>query len=126
MLGGILFKNDSLVEQKIPLFGDMPMVGKLFRHYDTGQSNNELLAFITPYVVDTNSSPAAVKEIKNKYDKMQDVLELLGEDTNSQPNLEPNYLPNAKPDFDPNSEPKVFEEYILPVKEGEQNQTIQE
>ncbi|HBR20357.1 MAG: hypothetical protein A2Y13_10400 [Planctomycetes bacterium GWC2_45_44] len=122
MLGGILFKNDSLVEQKIPLFGDMPMVGKLFRHYDTGQSNNELLAFITPYVVDTNSSPAAVKEIKNKYDKMQDVLELLGEDTNSQPGSEPNYLPDTKPDFDPNSEPKVFEEYILPVKESHQRQ----
>ena len=100
MLGGILFKNNNLIEEKLPLIGDIPVLGKLFRHYDTIISNNELLAFITPYVVDINSSPATVKEMKDKYDTMQDVLEMLDEDVNSPRSPEPN------------SSPKVNEKYI--------------
>ena len=77
MLGGILFKTDSLIEQKIPLFGDLPLVGGLFRHYDTAISNNELLVFITPHVIDTQTSPEATKELESKKEKLEDVLEIL-------------------------------------------------
>jgi len=52
MLGGILFQTDSKITRKVPLFGDLPVVGGLFRHNDVTKTNNELIIFITPYVID--------------------------------------------------------------------------
>ncbi|MCD4830462.1 MAG: hypothetical protein K8R02_01490 [Anaerohalosphaeraceae bacterium] len=80
MLGGILFKNDNLIEQKIPIFGDIPLIGPLFRHYDTKLSNNELIAFVTPYVIDADSSDATIRQIQKKRQTLNEVLELLDED----------------------------------------------
>ena len=52
MLGGILFQKDSTIEAKLPLLGDLPLIGGLFRHTRVDRSNRELLVFITPHVVD--------------------------------------------------------------------------
>ena len=52
MLGGILFQKDSLVKRKVPLLGDVPLVGALFRHESEVQTNNELIIFIIPEVID--------------------------------------------------------------------------
>ena len=51
MLGGILYQKDSTVEVKLPLLGDLPLIGGLFRHTRVDRSNRELLVFITPHVV---------------------------------------------------------------------------
>ena len=51
MLGGILYQKDSTVEAKLPLLGDLPLIGGLFRHTRVDRSNRELLVFITPHVV---------------------------------------------------------------------------
>jgi len=51
MLGGILFQKDSRTEVKLPLLGDLPLIGGLFRHNTVDRSNRELLVFITPHVV---------------------------------------------------------------------------
>ena len=52
MLGGILERNDGKIVQKIPLLGDLPILGYLFRHEKTNLANSELLIFMTPYVID--------------------------------------------------------------------------
>ena len=52
MLGGMLFQKDSLVNRKLPLLGDLPLVGGLFQHNDSVESNNELILFVTPFVID--------------------------------------------------------------------------
>lgn len=71
MLGGILFQTDSLVKTKVPFFGDLPIVGGLFRHSDTILRNSELLVFITPHVIDSESSEAAVKYIEEPRERME-------------------------------------------------------
>ena len=58
MLSGILFQTDRNVERKIPLLGDLPLLGPLFRHYDVQQSNDELLIFVTPTVVGEETAGA--------------------------------------------------------------------
>lgn len=50
LLGGILFQEDSTIERKLPLFGDLPGIGGLFRHTSVTKSNSEMLVFITPHV----------------------------------------------------------------------------
>jgi general secretion pathway protein D len=85
LLGGILFQNDSLVERKIPLLGDIPVIGGLFRHEETVRRNNELLAFVTPYVIDANSLGAipaqqdTFRQVEQKRQKMERVVEQLNE-----------------------------------------------
>jgi type II secretory pathway component GspD/PulD (secretin) len=74
MLGGILFQKDSKIERKIPLIGDLPGIGPFLRHYDTVKSNNELIVFITPYVIDTEKSPEAEKMLKEAEQKLENML----------------------------------------------------
>lgn len=52
MLGGILFQQDTQIQRKFPLLGDLPLLGGLFQHNDNVVSNSELIVFITPYVVE--------------------------------------------------------------------------
>ncbi len=79
MLGGILFQTDSKVERKIPLLGDMPVAGGLFRHNDITESNEELIVFITPYVIDEpeNLLPETKAEIEPSLEKLDNIKEEL-------------------------------------------------
>ena len=53
MLGGMLFQEDSKTKRKIPLLGDLPLIGGLFQHNNNETANSELLIFITPAVIDS-------------------------------------------------------------------------
>ena len=79
MLGGILFQTDSKVERKIPLFGDIPVAGGLFRHNNIIESNEELIVFITPYVIDEpeNLLPETKAEIEPSLQKLENIKEEL-------------------------------------------------
>ncbi len=52
VMGGLLFQNDDEVVSKVPLLGDLPLLGGIFRHTETELRNDELVIFITPYVID--------------------------------------------------------------------------
>jgi general secretion pathway protein D len=84
LLGGILFQKDSKVERKLPGFGDLPLVGGLFRHNQVTQTNSELLVFMTPHVIEESAKelPEAVtkkKEIlENTREQLEAVLEVIG------------------------------------------------
>ena len=82
MLGGILFQTDSTVERKIPLLGDVPVAGGLFRHNNIIQSNEELIVFITPYVVHEPEemlpeTKAEIEKPKEKLDNIREDLEAI-------------------------------------------------
>jgi general secretion pathway protein D len=53
VIGGLISteKNDS--QSKIPLLGDIPVLGAAFRRTTTGKIKRELLIFLTPHVVAT-------------------------------------------------------------------------
>ena len=55
MMGGILFQKESTIKRKVPFLGDIPILGELFKHTEKQLSNDELLCFVTPYVIDSNS-----------------------------------------------------------------------
>jgi general secretion pathway protein D len=73
MLGGILDTTDSKTVEKIPFLGDLPFIGGLFRNTSTELSNNELIVFITPYVMDDQSTPEAINQLKDATDKLDDL-----------------------------------------------------
>ncbi len=51
VIGGIYEQNDRTDITKIPLLGDLPVIGLLFKNDTTTSSKTELLVFITPRVV---------------------------------------------------------------------------
>ncbi|HEX9019831.1 MAG TPA: type IV pilus secretin PilQ, partial [Nitrospirota bacterium] len=51
VIGGILIVNKSVSYTKVPFFGDIPLIGWLFRNKTTSETKQELLIFITPRVV---------------------------------------------------------------------------
>ncbi len=85
MLGGILFQTDSKVVRKIPLFGDIPLVGGLFRHNEVIKANNELIIFITPSVVDEGlelpeATAEQLQETQQRMDEVQGGLQQMSEE----------------------------------------------
>ncbi len=77
MLGGILFQTDSQIERKLPILGDVPAVGGLFRHNETSLRNNELIVFITPYVIDSETGPEAQEVLEKAREKLEDMRKQL-------------------------------------------------
>ncbi|HWR72003.1 MAG TPA: type IV pilus secretin PilQ, partial [Nitrospirota bacterium] len=51
VLGGILIRSESQVEDGIPLLSKIPILGWLFKKRTTVERENELLIFITPTIV---------------------------------------------------------------------------
>lgn len=84
MLSGILYQNNEEVVQKVPLLGDIPLLGEAFKHKRTEVTNNELLVFITPYVIDdkkleTIPRDPAQSPLENSRTKLKTTLERLSE-----------------------------------------------
>ena len=51
VIGGIYEQTDINVVTKIPFFGDLPIIGWLFKNTSTRADKTELLVFITPRIV---------------------------------------------------------------------------
>jgi type IV pilus assembly protein PilQ len=51
VIGGIYEQSDRTDTTKIPVLGDMPFVGWMFKNNQTSTSKTELLVFITPKIV---------------------------------------------------------------------------
>jgi len=59
VLGGLFQRQDSDVIQKIPLIGDLPIIGPLFRSRTFQHQESDLIIFITPMLVDAAGSQPA-------------------------------------------------------------------
>ena len=52
MLGGVYERSLSQSVSKVPFFGDLPVVGNLFKRTSKLDNKNELLVFMTPEIID--------------------------------------------------------------------------
>jgi len=53
VIGGVIQTQNSLAVSQVPLLGDIPYLGNLFKHRTVTTSNQELIFFITPRIVQT-------------------------------------------------------------------------
>jgi general secretion pathway protein D len=79
MLGGILFQEESIVKRGVPGLSDIPLLGALFSHEESKTTNNEMLVFITPYVIDNfeNMKPETEEQIETPKEKLKNIREQL-------------------------------------------------
>ena len=51
VLGGLIKETNSKTENKIPILGDIPIIGWLFKNSNTDRKKSNLIVFITPYII---------------------------------------------------------------------------
>ena len=73
VLSGLLQRNASTDIDKIPLLGDIPILGALFRSKRFQNKETELVVFVTPSVVDSQS-PGLVDRIDRATDRLEKQL----------------------------------------------------
>ena len=64
VIGGLMENDKATVESKIPLLGDIPGLGVLFRHKQKSNTKTELLIFLTPHVVNMPSQLARASRME--------------------------------------------------------------
>jgi general secretion pathway protein D len=69
VLGGLLDQNETLTDEKIPVLGDLPVVGNLFRNRSRQRAKRNLVVFIRPRIVRTAED--ARKVTAPRYDYVQ-------------------------------------------------------
>jgi general secretion pathway protein D len=52
MLGGLITDNISKVKDKVPVLGDLPFLGRLFRSESSTSAKRNLMIFVTPTIID--------------------------------------------------------------------------
>jgi pilus assembly protein CpaC len=94
VLGGLISSSDAKNYTKIPLLGDLPVLGRLFKSEDFQQGKSELVFFITPEVV----NPDQNNQIKKLIKKQQTIIT----DFKTKPNkIIKNSIPHANDVKDP-------------------------
>jgi type IV pilus assembly protein PilQ len=53
VIGGVIQTNNSINVSQVPLLGSIPWLGELFKHTTVSTSNQELIFFITPRIIQT-------------------------------------------------------------------------
>jgi general secretion pathway protein D len=69
MMGGLIKKDNTNIQNKVPLLGDIPLLGWAFKYESQSNLKTELLVMITPYVIE--SDDVLTQYIKKFQEKMQ-------------------------------------------------------
>ncbi|MDR3707039.1 MAG: secretin N-terminal domain-containing protein [Capsulimonadaceae bacterium] len=62
VLGGIISTSINQTKYKVPVLGDIPLIGTLFRSNNVDKNKTELLVFLTPHVVNDPEDARKLRE----------------------------------------------------------------
>ena len=66
VLGGMITKSEATIQSKVPWLGDIPVLGRAFRHDSTTTRRTELLVFLTPRIIRTDADSELIKRIESE------------------------------------------------------------
>ncbi|MFZ4573161.1 MAG: type II secretion system protein GspD [Phycisphaerales bacterium] len=105
VISGIMRSEDSDVVYKVPILGDIPLLGWIFKSKERTKKNTELLVFITPIVVDnTDQSDEVNAPFQDRLKALRGQLDPDNKhntDDSSRPGT-----PGAEPEAAPETPPK--------------------
>jgi len=75
IMGGLLREETSNTITKVPILGDIPFLGKAFRHKNESVTERELIIFITPHIINEIPVPktAIISPQKIRREREQDI-----------------------------------------------------
>ena len=85
IIGGLIENKNEQIEQKVPVLGDVPVVGNLFKNDTNLSRKNNLVVIVTPYMIPKSKDITFVRNelslLKNLEDKyLKDSLIRIKED----------------------------------------------
>jgi len=66
VVGGLIRNDKKITETKVPVLGDIPLLGWLFKHKTVSYEKTNLLIFITPHIVTSQKAIDAVTKRKKE------------------------------------------------------------
>lgn len=98
VISGLLRQEDSDIVRKVPLLGDIPVLGLLFKSKERTKTNSELLIFITPIVVNnTGENDALNVPYRERLDRLKsDLAPADGRSDEPAPSAAPTAAPAAE------------------------------
>ncbi|CAB3760758.1 Secretin OutD [Paraburkholderia solisilvae] len=80
VLGGLMQDNYQVSNSKVPLLGDIPWIGQLFRSEQKSRDKTNLMVFLRPVIITDRGTAEAVTS--NRYDYIQGVTGAYKSDNN--------------------------------------------
>lgn len=71
IVGGLIRDKSSNTLSKVPLFGDIPLVGEAFKHRAKSGDNVNLVIILTPYIIDTSDDLSSLRRRLVELDNLQ-------------------------------------------------------
>ena len=65
IVGGLIQTNNEERRTKVPLLGDIPVIGGAFKSYEYSRRKTELLVILTPKVIPLGREPASVAKLRD-------------------------------------------------------------
>ena len=66
VIGGMIRKQITATVNKVPLLGDIPILGNLFRNTSKSQNRTELMVFLTPHIINSPSDATKIADDQSK------------------------------------------------------------
>lgn len=67
-IGGLINSEDAKIVSKIPLLGDLPIIGRFFRHTSNTRDKREVIILITPTLVADDTPVSMSRRMKESYE----------------------------------------------------------
>lgn len=70
-IGGLINSEDAKIVSKIPLLGDLPIIGRFFRHTSNTRDKREVIILITPTLVADDTPTPMSRRMKESYEEIE-------------------------------------------------------
>lgn len=70
-IGGLINSEDAKIVSKIPLLGDLPIIGRFFQHTSKSRDKRELIILITPTLVADDTPAPMSQRMKESYEEIE-------------------------------------------------------
>ena len=83
VLGGLIEQTEAFSNEKVPLLGDIPVAGRLFRTEGKSLGRTNLMVFIRPTIIRDRAGAAAATSRSYNYIRAEELWDGEGNDTSS-------------------------------------------
>lgn len=71
VIGGLLDSDDTKTLQKVPILGDIPILGELFKYHNNSKEKTEIIILLTPRIVNETTPASMSPGLRDTYAQMK-------------------------------------------------------
>lgn len=71
IIGGLVKNNNDVTFNKVPLLGDIPVFGTIFKHKNINKDKTTLVILLTPYIIKKSDDLEKLRQILAKLDRLE-------------------------------------------------------